>query len=164
MRRNMKRPIVWLFFFMFLFQQLLFKSPLADEGALPTEDIKLVQELALRLLSPPVPNKTGRASHAKLLPGRLPDTLPLTLPVPPESRIVGTLVPDVSGQQQGSLSIILDVPGRPSDIGAFYEEMFVSQGWKVIPENPIPHQPKAWLSAVSKRTTALDRPNFLLKR
>lgn len=73
-----------------------------------------------------MPNKTGRDPQTKLLPGRLPDTLPFTLSVPPESRIVGSLVPDVSGQQQGSLSIILDVPGRPSDIGTLYEEMFAS--------------------------------------
>ena len=56
----------------------------------PAGQTAQLRELAERLLLPPYPSPDGQGRTAHLLPGQLPDTLPLALPVPPGSRLVGS--------------------------------------------------------------------------
>jgi hypothetical protein len=99
----------------------------ADEGA-------RVRELAERLLAgntTPV-GVVGPAVRqrqtAELLPGRLPDGLPFTLPMPPGSALVGSATRSAGGAPI-SADVLLEAPGSSGDIQAFYEQALADQGW-----------------------------------
>ena len=132
--------------------------------AQPAEDPALLRELAERLLgagtpSPPPPSPTGGTLRAQLFPGALPPALPLDLPLPPGSRLVGSAVapslaggPDVTRAE--TIEVVLDAPGAPNEIVAFYEGALAERGWTAAsgqgpepggfqPERPGGFQPSA---------------------
>lgn len=98
----------------------------AEEG----EDPALLRELAERLLSPPPPPGAREAPRARLFPGALPPALELDLPVPPGSRLIGSVRHGVPGPQKvESVEVVLDAPGSPAEVAAFYQGALGERGW-----------------------------------
>lgn len=96
-----------------------------------------LRELAERAFTSPYnPGPSGQMTSVKFLPGQLPASLPLQLPVPPAYRIVGsTVLTGFNGINDKSaiVSIYLDAPGAAADVLAFYERELSAKGWKVSP-------------------------------
>jgi hypothetical protein len=99
-----------------------------------TGELTRMRELAERLLIIQAPFAIPQ-SPPELLVGRLPDGLPLDLPLPVGTRIVGSmrrerpLLPGaavISGQMT---EIVLDVPSAPEDVLHFYEHEMRARGW-----------------------------------
>ncbi len=90
------------------------------------EDI--LYKLALRLSTfygdPHVSNPT-------LLVEKLPETFPLTIPLPEESRVLGSLI-----RGPESLQILLDVPLTASEVRDFYQQKLLSSGWSLPDRDP----------------------------
>lgn len=98
----------------------------------PAADDSLLRELAERLLTqsggrPGLPIPT-----AQLLPGALPDDLPLALPAAPGSRLIGSVARRADGKLF-TADIVYDAPGTIVQIGAFYENALGQQGWAPAP-------------------------------
>jgi hypothetical protein len=101
------------------------------------EPSALLRELAERLLTPSLPG--GQAPRARLYPGTLPPDLPLPLPIPPDSRLVGSavrpsLAPGPEPVPRGqAFDIVLDVPGAADTVLAFYQRAMGQLGWATPP-------------------------------
>jgi hypothetical protein len=104
-------------------------------GQEPTQD-----ELVMRLLAHPAHPQT---QQLQLLPGRLPDTLPLKLPLPDGSRVVGSLV-----RGQESVEVVLDAPGSAEQVLAWYQQQMRAAGWQT-PEEMQGHHPSGFVPSHS---------------
>ncbi len=87
----------------------------------------LLEELVLRLTASPADPRTRQP---QLFAGQLPDNLPFELPIPPGSRIVGSLA-----RSPEYIDIVLDVPLAPEQALAFYKAQMQAAGWSE-PEEP----------------------------
>ena len=85
-----------------------------------------VSELAKRVIGGP-----GLGSSVSLLPGQRAQDLPLSLPMPGGSNVVGTVVRDFG--QAKVWEVVLDEPGTPGDIGPFYDQALPGMGWAAAP-------------------------------
>jgi hypothetical protein len=101
-----------------------------DEGA-------LLRELAERLLGQPAPAPPGvMLPPVRLLPGELPPDLPITPPLPPGARLIGSVLrpvlygtPTSPGPEVAEgVEIVLDVPQSPAAVLEFYQQAFTAQG------------------------------------
>ena len=101
--------------------------------AQPSEDAALVRELAERLLAPPSFGPAGDAPRVRLLAGALPAELPLPLPLPAGGRLIGSAVHSGQGGRTDgtveSIEVLLDAPGTPTAVLAFYERALADLGW-----------------------------------
>ena len=79
-------------------------------------------ELALRLVRYPGDSRT---QNAQLLPGQLPDPLPVTIPFPEDSRVLGSLA-----RNPESITIYLDTYLNPGQILTFYRQHMEVEGWQ----------------------------------
>jgi hypothetical protein len=109
----------------------------------PTDDPERVRQLAERLLATGSSGfgwgvdlvASGPRPTARLLPGRLPDGLPLTVPVPPGGQIVGSVARTMGGQL-ASAEILIDAPGTTAELRPIYEAAFSNQGWTAPKDFP----------------------------
>jgi hypothetical protein len=118
----------------------------------PPGDPSLLQELAERLIAVPFASMPSQIAQPtiQLLPGQMPSDLPLSLPLPPGARLVGSVVrtlptnsPDdaraIMGPFAPGATVVLDVPGSRESILALYEQALAQQGWSVAQGgNPFP--------------------------
>lgn len=105
-----------------------------------SEDPALLRELAERLLSPP-PDVRGEAPRARLFVGALPPELELDLPVPPGGRLIGSVhrvFRQDAGPKAGSVEVVVDAPGPPAAVAAFYQSAFAERGWFAPPSGGPP--------------------------
>ncbi len=79
-------------------------------------------ELALRLATNPGDSRT---QNAQLLPGQLPDQLPVAIPFPEGSRVFGSLI-----RTPESITMLLDTPLSPEHVLTFYTERMQATGWQ----------------------------------
>lgn len=79
-------------------------------------------ELALRLATY---HEDPHTQNAHLLPGQLPDQLPVDIPVLEGSRILGSLI-----RSPESFNILLDMQLSPEQVLAFYRERMQGAGWQ----------------------------------
>src|SRR5262245_4532753 len=86
-----------------------------------------IQELAERLLVP-LPFGDDPAPGVELLPGCVPDGLPLDLPLPAGARVVGSKTHRVAGAL-ASAEVVLDARGASEDVLAFYARELPGRGW-----------------------------------
>jgi len=115
----------------------------------------LLRGLAERLLGSSNPNTLlpSQFSPVQLLPGALPPDLPVTLPLPPESTLIGSAVrpavrlpsptppsrlstaPTASTTQAAGqhVDVVLDATGSVSDILGFYTDAMTALGWSALP-------------------------------
>jgi hypothetical protein len=85
-----------------------------------------VEELAMRLLQATYPG-SSELNGVKLLPGKLPQEMPVDLPIPDQARIVGSEV-----QENTGIYLVLDIPMTPDQALEFYRERLASQNWTKI--------------------------------
>jgi len=99
-----------------------------------TNDDASLRELALALIAARYPDATDETGGAEpqLLPGQLPPSFPADFPLPPGTRIVGSLV-------AAQPTIALDTDQSGEEIIAFYTEQLTAAGWKA-PEGIPPRQ------------------------
>ena len=93
-----------------------------------------LRELALALIAARYPNATDETSGEgpQLLPGQLPPSFPGDFPLPPGSRVVGSLV-------AARPTIALDTEQPTEEVIAFYTEQLTAAGWNA-PEDMPPRQ------------------------
>jgi hypothetical protein len=97
-----------------------------------------ITELAQRLIAPPFPNPDGTIQSATLIPSALPKDAPFDMPVPPNGRVVGSVL-----RQRGtsmSFDVVLDVTGKADEITSFYERELGSKGFNPPPTFQQPQQ------------------------
>ena len=92
-------------------------------------DFTRLMELALRVLNPSwVP---GIATQALLVVGGLPPNLPVALPLPKGSRLVGSYF-----DGRATTSILLDITLQEDQVLAYYDRELVAAGWTRIERHP----------------------------
>ena len=101
-------------------------QPPAAFAQTPSGDYSLLLELAQSLLGPGLA-ANGQANGIQILPGALPSDLPLSLPQPSSSRLVGSVVRSFPAGE--SWGIVLDAPGSVSDLLSFYGTSLTGLGW-----------------------------------
>jgi hypothetical protein len=79
-------------------------------------------ELALRLATYPGDSRT---QNAQLLPGQLPDRLPVNIPFPEGIRVLGSLI-----RNPESINIFLDTHLSPEQVLTFYRQRMEAAGWQ----------------------------------
>lgn len=92
-----------------------------------------LRTLAVRFLAPPVSGPNGMTQTAELLPGAVPSDLPLMVPVPPGTSLIGSVVRKFGGMSV-SWEIALDSPSSQDDLFNFYTQALAPQGF-VPPPN-----------------------------
>lgn len=99
------------------------------QGTNPTqmEDAAALRELAVRLLRVRFPGAPEASDETQLLVGQVPADLPVELPLPLGSRVVGSLV---RGNPRG-ISIVLDAAEPAEQVLEFYRERLSGAGWRV---------------------------------
>jgi hypothetical protein len=93
------------------------------------------RRLAQRLMTQgPMAGHILGGPTAELYLGRLPDHLPYSLPLPPDSRIVGSVA------DKTKASIYLDVDRSPDEVWQFYREHMQAPEWDIFePDQPPTH-------------------------
>ncbi len=89
-------------------------------------DYEDLHALALRLITPYDPFNPA-ATEPLLFVGQLPPDLPVELPLPPDSQIVGSL-----SDRRQTVTILLDSPLAPDDIYTFYHDQLTVAGWSEL--------------------------------
>lgn len=110
-------------------------APFAGAVQGPTPDERSLRELIEALLPPTTGGHTVR-----LLPGQMPPNLPLEVPLPPGSRLVGSIVRTsgpVSSTEMtiapvATTEIAFDAPGSAEELLAFFDRTLAPQGWHDI--------------------------------
>jgi hypothetical protein len=93
-------------------------------------DEAALREFVGRALHYPSPEGTEGTT---VLIGALPESLPLELPIPEGSRVIGSTIRD---QQMGGTEVILDVDMAPDAVLTFYQEQLLQAGWENAPQQP----------------------------
>ena len=100
-----------------------------EENTAPSGDNEAqLQALALRLLAHP---GNPMFQNPTLFVGQLPDALPVDLPLPADSRLLGSLQ-----RGEGHVDVVLDTPLSEQEVTAFYRERLSAAGWQE--EEPFP--------------------------
>jgi hypothetical protein len=86
---------------------------------------EMLRELAQRLLTHPHPE--GPTS-VELFLGRLPDTLALEFPLPPDARLLGSALHSQRGRPT-QMQAVLDAGRDPQEVVAAYERQLADSGW-----------------------------------
>lgn len=97
----------------------------AKAQILTSDKETLSRKLVLRLLNWP----TG---EVQILEGRLPERLPVSLPLPEQTQVLGSVV----GPKQ-DVQILLDVGQSPEQVVAFYREQLLASGWRKPESEPL---------------------------
>jgi hypothetical protein len=84
-------------------------------------DSDLLEKLALSLLDSP---GDAHGSHPRLFPGIIPDNFPIAIPLPEQSRVLGTLV-----RSETQIAIVLESDLSPEELFNFYHTQLTSLGW-----------------------------------
>jgi hypothetical protein len=112
------------------------KSGLGDDGA-KSQDASM-QELAERLLA----GSNGGQEKAELMPGKLPDDMPFTLPALDGWRTIGSVAYSSNDSRMADFRrsmVVLDAPGEPSVAYAAIRAALEQQGWKVSEDDMMSH-------------------------
>ena len=87
---------------------------------------KLLRELALRLSTYP---GDPRNDDPQLLVGQLPANMAIPVPLPDNSRVLGTLI-----RSSENIDVILDSALSPAAVLSFYKESLTASGWNELDE------------------------------
>jgi hypothetical protein len=100
----------------------------------PDSNEALLQALTLRFLAKEFPGDS-KPESVQLLVGRLPNQLPVEVPLPENSQIIGSYV----NLDWHNISIEFDTDLSPESILNFYRERLLSSGWHSpeIPTRPL---------------------------
>ncbi|HET9111821.1 MAG TPA: hypothetical protein VFN78_13410 [Ktedonobacterales bacterium] len=104
-----------------------------EPGAAEPASVEPQLALALRMLA----HQTYTApTNLNLLPGRAPDDLPFTLPVPPGAHIVGSMTHAEPPNGAQVVTILVDAPLSPEQSIAFYTNALEAANWT---QDVMPH-------------------------
>ncbi len=103
----------------------------ADDASSADESQRRL-DLAMRLLA--WQQGAGKATM-RLLPGQLPDDLPLRLPLPADAHIVGAMT-QAQSAQESVVTILIDAPHASEQCVQFYLERLEALGWHM---QTLPH-------------------------
>jgi hypothetical protein len=103
----------------------------------PGGDAERVRELVARLLGRGGFTPDGRPITTEILVGELPADPPAPLPVPPNGRVVGSVVQRAEGEII-AVTAALDAPGPAEAVAAFYERELSGRGYRPLPSGPSP--------------------------
>jgi len=92
--------------------------------------IEALRALALRLIAPYFPTNPP-TQEPQLFVARLPPHLPVTIPLPQDSRLVGSCI-----DRQTGATILLDVATGPEGLFAYYHNELLAGGWTRIEQPP----------------------------
>lgn len=107
---------------------------------MPAQETHQLHELASSLLAYPSPIFFFQQKlKVQLLPGQLPSVPPLSLPVPPSGRLVGSAVYRLDNEEIAVVDILLQVPERAQDVISFYKRSLPGIGWKMEQSQALPH-------------------------
>ncbi|MBV9279740.1 MAG: hypothetical protein JOZ41_06640, partial [Chloroflexi bacterium] len=98
-------------------------------GAAAEDAARALREVLLRIALPP-PGHRPPGEPVQLVAGRLPEALPIQLPLPPVSRVLGSVV---TGSRT---AIFLESRTRPRALLDFYREHLSSPAWSFFGELP----------------------------
>jgi hypothetical protein len=99
-------------------------SPASYESEVVGGDEAALREFIGRALTYHYPGATGGTT---VLVGGLPENLGFDLPLPEDSRVIGSIV---RGMMEGGTEIILDVDLTPEEALTFYREQLLPAGWE----------------------------------
>jgi hypothetical protein len=99
-------------------------GPASYESEVVGGDEAELREFIGRALTYHYPGATGGTT---VLVGGLPENLGFDLPVPEDSRVIGSIVRET---MEGGTEIILDVDLAPEDALTFYREQLLQAGWE----------------------------------
>jgi hypothetical protein len=106
---------------------------------MPAQETHQLNELASSLLAYPSPTIFFQQKlKVQLLPGQLPSVPPLSLPVPPSGRLVGSAVYRLNNEEIAFVDILLQVPEPAEDVMSFYKRSLVGIGWKMEQSQALP--------------------------
>jgi len=113
------------------------RPTLVIEASAP-DSAPLLEELAERMFSTQS-SFSGMvkpvAGRVDLLPGRLPDGLPIDVPLPPSTRVIGSALRHFDGRPH-ELDVRLEVAASVPGLRAFYEQELRERGWYDAPSFP----------------------------
>lgn len=119
-------------------------SPAVAQGDAP------LRELAERLLvQAATPGSVPQT--VELLPGQLPPGLPLMLPQPPGTRLVGAAVRR-NGPEVAQTDVVLDVP-QATDAARFYRDELPRQGFTLAPTSTTQTPARGFVATQGSATT-----------
>ncbi|HEU5229103.1 MAG TPA: hypothetical protein VFU49_14905 [Ktedonobacteraceae bacterium] len=101
-----------------------------SENATPNE-IERLEKLAIGLLTY---SGDPHIAEPRLFLGKIPENLPIEIPMPERSRVLGALA-----RSEKYIEIVLESDLKPEEIVGFYRTQLSSQGWNE-PEELQPHQ------------------------
>jgi hypothetical protein len=102
-----------------------------SENQISGED-SLLEKLALRLLVHP---GDTRVNQPRLFLGQIPANLPLEIPIPEQSQVIGTLA-----RSEEQVEIVLSSDLEAKDILRFYRERLTPLGWNELEETDLYHR------------------------
>lgn len=112
---------------------LLGRIPPGSEAAPAGSTEDDLRALAERLINGAGPY--GPSSSLALLPGQVPSSMPFSLPVPPGGRVIGSAIRS-DGARQQAIEVVVDAPGRPSEVMAFLRREMQRLGWSAAAFGP----------------------------
>lgn len=107
-------------------------------------DARAIRELAGRAMG------AGALGEVTFYPGRIGpfpaaapdghDPTPVAFPLPAGGRLIGSVVRRSrdAGYGGDSLEVILDAPGTPAEVLAFYRTALIADGWRALALGPLP--------------------------
>ena len=107
----------------------LMLSSVVPARAQQPPDPALLEELAERLLVPTFSPPGQPPPRVELLPGALPPNLPVSVPMPPGSRLIGSAVRTSIGPPGTQTDIVLDVPGQAATVFGVLRDALPGLGW-----------------------------------
>jgi len=89
------------------------------EGAVP-------ESVVMRFLAP-INSGVPDLENTQILVGKLPDNMPIKLPMPEDAKILGSLIKGDEG-----IEVILDVNQNPEDVLDFYKTSLAADNWSEV--------------------------------
>ncbi len=87
-------------------------------------------DLALRLIAPRFPG--GPSDEVQLLVGAMPDNFPVTISLPKNSVIIGSLI-----EKNKVVTVVFDAPLAATDVINYFSNHLTGMGWHALDYSPI---------------------------
>ncbi|BAZ36986.1 hypothetical protein NIES4101_29070 [Calothrix sp. NIES-4101] len=124
---------------------LIFGTSITSSIAQTTNEEPGLRQFVERMLS-------RNGNETKVIVGKLPEKMPVKLPIPPASQILGSTV-----NENGSIQVVLDASGSVVQVTDFYQTQLHKFGWKVLEDE---YQPYLYRGFVETRSPFGDYQNF----
>jgi hypothetical protein len=100
---------------------------MANQSLSADEHSASLRELAERLLQMRFPDDPNTPADTRLLVGTLPSALPVEIPLPDGSRVVGSVE-----RARHGITTVLDCTQSPAEILDFYKQRLTAAGWTIL--------------------------------